>query len=79
MRQTRLTEQEKQMLINSFFKFKEINEKLKKAKKNKDFLEIKRLNKIKRNLSFQKIAKQLNLSRYYIYLLYEKYENKKNI
>jgi hypothetical protein len=79
MRTTRLTEQEKEFLISNFIEFKKINQKLKEAKKNKDFLEIKRLNKIKRNLSFQKLAKKLNLSRYYIYLLFEKYENKKNI
>ena len=79
MRQTRLNQAQKQFLINNFIKFKEINQKLKEAKKNKDFLEIKRLNKIKRNLSFQKLAKKLNLSRYYIYLLFEKYENKKFI
>jgi len=79
MRQTRLNQEQKQFLIYNFIKFKEINQKLKEAKKNKDVLEIKRLNKIKRNLSFQKLAKKLNLSRYYIYLLFEKYENKKFI
>ena len=79
MRQTRLNHEQKQFLIYNFIKFKEINQKLKEAKKNKDVLEIKRLNKIKRNLSFQKLAKKLNLSRYYIYQLFEKYENKKFI